>query len=214
IPVSTLAVSPDGKIAFVANDSHMEGAARAFDLTTGRVLFTPTNILGIKAGVFSPNGRTLVTSEYEDLYVRDAATGKVLRKIKGPHTDSGSSRSWGLINFTPDGKAIVTVSQGKFIHLIDFETGKTIRDIAISNPESDLGPGWSVVNDVAISPDGKQMASGGYDNDKGNYFARLWDVETGKELRRFPLGKQGYGVGCLAFSPDGKTLATLGTQSG
>jgi RNA polymerase sigma factor (sigma-70 family) len=214
IPVGTLAVSPDGKIAFVANDSHMEGSARAFDLATGRVLFTPTNIMGIRAGVFSPDGRSLVTSEYEDLYVRDAATGKVLRKIAGPHTDSGPSKSWGLISFTPDGKAVVTVSQGKFIHLIDFETGKTIRDISMTNPESDLGPDWSSVLDVAISPDGKLLASGGYDNDKGNYFARLWDVETGKELRRFPHGKQGYGVRCLAFSPDGKTLATLGTQSG
>ena len=35
------------------------------------------------------------------------------------------------------------------------------------------------------------MASGGYDNDKDNYFARLWDVETGKELRRFMHGKTG-----------------------
>ena len=38
------------------------------------------------------------------------------------------------------------------------------------------------------------MASGGYDNDKDNYFARLWDVETGKELRRFMHGKKGYGI--------------------
>jgi WD40 repeat protein len=58
------------------------------------------------------------------------------------------------------------------------------------------------------------MASGGYGNDKGDYFARLWDVATGKEVRRFMHGQKGYGVACLAFSPDGKTLATLGTQSG
>ena len=38
------------------------------------------------------------------------------------------------------------------------------------------------------------MASGGYDNEKGNYFARLWEVETGKELRRFMHGPTGYGI--------------------
>src|SRR5262249_15032936 len=38
--------------------------------------------------------------------------------------------------------------------------------------------------------------------------------ETGKELRHFMHGKVGYGIASLAFSPDGKTLATLGTQAG
>src|SRR5262249_30785422 len=43
---------------------------------------------------------------------------------------------------------------------------------------------------------------------------RLWDRERGKELRRFPHGKRSYGLRSLAFSPDGKTVATLGENSG
>ncbi len=74
--------------------------------------------------------------------------------------------------------------------MIDFESGKTIRDFSNDNPESNLGSDCSSVLGIAFSPDGKRMASGGFDNDKGNYFARLWDVETGKELRRFMHGKQ------------------------
>src|SRR5205807_6549569 len=74
--------------------------------------------------------------------------------------------------------------------------------------------GFQQVLAIAFSPDGKLMATGGYANDKENYFARIWDVETGKELRRVVHGKQGSGIASLAFSPDGKTLATLGTQAG
>jgi len=205
--VKTMTVSRDGKMAFVANDNHMP---RAFDLASGRVLFSP-NLGNIEVGAFSPDGRTLVVKQGFALYVRDAFTGKEIRTIEGPRTNSWSSE---LLEFTPDGKAIAVTSQGKFIHLIDFESGKTIRDFSHDNPESSLPSGFSQVLAIAFSPDGKRMASGGYANDKDNYFARLWEVETGKELRRFMHGKRGYGVRSLAFSPDGKTLATLGTQAG
>src|SRR5262249_15392649 len=57
----------------------------------------------------------------------------------------------------------------------------------------------------AFSPDGKRMASAGYDPEKRVSFARLWDVETGKELRRFAAGEGR--LTALAFSPDGATLA-------
>lgn len=53
---------------------------------------------------------------------------------------------------------------------------------------------------AAFSPDGKRVAIGG-----GRWGLVLWDVETGKEVRR--LSPQG-GVSKIAFSPNGKTLAT------
>ena len=40
----------------------------------------------------------------------------------------------------------------------------------------------------AFSPDGKRMAAGGYDHVKGVHYARLWEVATRKELRRFTAG--------------------------
>ena len=93
-------------------------------------------------------------------------------------------------------------SQGKVIHLIDFESGKTIRDF----------PHGDSVFGIAFSQDGKLMAGGSNEHEKGNYFARLWEVETGKELRRFMHGTTGYGLRSLAFSPDAKTLATAGDE--
>src|SRR5258708_5043579 len=53
---------------------------------------------------------------------------------------------------------------------------------------------------LMFSPDGKELVSVGDD-----MLIRIWDPATGKELRQI-RGHRG-GVECLAFSPDGKTLA-------
>ena len=55
------------------------------------------------------------------------------------------------------------------------------------------------VMSVDYSPGGKTIASGGRD-----WTARIWDAETGKEIRRWELDGRALAV---RFSPDGKTLA-------
>lgn len=203
IPVSNMAVSADGKIAVAVNGNHVMGATRVFDLVSGRPLYAFAGWDGtsIEAAALSPDGKTIVTKQDFSLRVRDAVTGKELRKIELKRSNSYSRNEW--LAFTPDGKAIAVTTEGKDIHLIDFETGKTIRDL----------PHGSAVFGIAFSQDGKLLASGSNEHEKGNYFVRLWDLEAGKELRRFMTGSTGYGIRSLAFSADAKTLATAGDDA-
>ncbi|MGL4462299.1 MAG: WD40 repeat domain-containing protein, partial [Planctomycetia bacterium] len=61
----------------------------------------------------------------------------------------------------------------------------------------------ALVYAVAFSPDGKMLASGGFDKK-----ATLWNTDDGKSLRSWEA--HGGPVYSLAFAPDGKLLATSG----
>src|SRR5271156_3720178 len=65
-----------------------------------------------------------------------------------------------------------------------------------------LGHSGTVLS-VAFAPDGKQVLTGSGDNT-----ARLWDAQSGKELRTFTGHSDS--VHSVAFAPDGKQVLTGG----
>ncbi|CAN5390049.1 hypothetical protein BH10PLA2_BH10PLA2_28980 [soil metagenome] len=106
---------------------------------------------------------------------------------------------------SPDQK-FVAAARGCNIELFD-ATGKSLRLLA--NPAlvgSDKKPTNaahpSLVEALALSPDGKTLASSSFQE------VALWNPLTGAMLRKL----EGFAerVVCLAFSPDGKLLATGG----
>src|SRR4029077_19451016 len=114
------------------------------------------------------------------------------RKVAPADTGGGTLTGW--ITFTPDGKSVaLTQGDAHGVVLVDLEKGTVAR----------IFPHAHVVYAAAFSPDGRLMAAGGYDSEKGTYFARLWEVATGTELRRLPHGNGG--LRTVAFSPDGKS---------
>ncbi len=111
--------------------------------------------------------------------------------------------------FSPDGKTLASTSNDTTVRLWDGATGES-RATLKGHEEQ--------VYAVAFSPDGKTLASAG-----GNPFEvgdllnplrpgelRLWDAATGEP--RATLKGHESTVYAVAFSPDGKTLASAGVD--
>jgi len=104
--------------------------------------------------------------------------------------------------FGPKGSWLVSVSDDKTAHLRIWDTTTGAERLTLKAPKGTF-------QSVAVSPDGKTLATGGTaGKDLGE--VRLWDAATGAE-RGVLHGHVGEVV-ALAFAPDGKTLATAGSK--
>jgi WD40 repeat protein len=124
-------------------------------------------------------------------------TWKCVQTLSG-HSDGGLDWYAGVtcIAFSPNREWIVSGSEDHTIKVWELSTGQEIRTLA--------GHAGFFVRSIAISPDGKFLASAGDD------IIKLWDVETGEEIRT--LSGHSSIIQRLVFSPDGKVLVSAGND--
>ncbi|MFP3941202.1 MAG: BamA/TamA family outer membrane protein [Thermoanaerobaculia bacterium] len=159
------------------------------------------------APALSPDGRRIAFLSTRDLFtidlfLADAETGEVLRKLVSadtdPHFDAlrfiDSAGAW-----SPDGRkfAFVVFARGdNRISVVDVQSGRIERRIAV--------PGVGAISSPAWSPDGRSLAFSGTDAETGYTDVYVLDLESGSAEN---LTDDRFGDLQPAWSPDGGTLA-------
>jgi WD40 repeat protein len=195
--IFSLAYSPDGRT--LASGS--QAAIVLWDLASGKILrqfsCNPGQMIWVRSLTFTPDGKGLISAR-EDARVRlwDPATGKEIRQFTG-HTNDVRCAA-----LSPDGRTLASAAD-KEIRLWETATGKMIRRLTGQKEP---------IRALAFSPDGKMLASGSDEISISSIW--LWEAATGKVQRRLPEDpkeiqqRRIHSFRTLAFSPDGKTLAT------
>jgi WD40 repeat protein len=210
-----LAVSPDGTMFAAAHQGPLPTLGGAdhkvyvWDVATleRRAVLD----LGDKSPydlTFSPDGRRLVAlaSSEGDSTVgsdRDGANSANLVTWRVPDFDGEEQvaldeNSLSTLEFTPDGKSMLTAGTEGVIQVRDPVTGE-VRD--------EFGSHSSTVREIAISPDGRTVASITVEDP----VVRLWDI-PGRKLLAVLTGHGG-SLNRVVFSPDGTVLASGGTDT-
>jgi WD40 repeat protein len=118
---------------------------------------------------FSPDGQLLATGSGEpsrsgELKIWKVSTGELVREIKNAHSDVVLG-----IDFSADGKLLVSGAADKFVRVFELGDGKLVKSFE-GHTHHVLGVSWK--------RDGRTLASCGADK-----VIKVWDVVTGEQRK-------------------------------
>jgi WD40 repeat protein len=186
-------IGPVFSAVFTADGSTLvtgaaDGNVKVWDVASRKAksTFHDESNAWVHAVALSPDGTMLASSHMSRIVLRELATGKLVRELKG---HSGEIDS---LCFSPDG---TTLASGARDHTA------RIWDVAAGRTRATIPGGLQWVWTVAFGPDGRTLAL-----TNGDGTVRFWNVSQGHwiAIDRAPADT----AASAAFSPDGKTLAT------
>ena len=179
--------TPDGKTLASASD---DGTIRLIDCSAAYSGASPPEQPGIVTSIsFSSDSEFLATSN-------DKNEGRLWSVLAGDSMafpPNQSDQGVCCMAFSPIGGTLAIGRSDGTVNLVDPITGKQRIDIACPQ---------AVLRSLIFSPDGEMMA-GCFSNGE----IKVWDTRIGKELHSMNTGHD-YDHRSIAFSPDGKTLAS------
>jgi WD40 repeat protein len=187
--VNAVAVSADERFALSGSE---DKTVCLWDLETGQSLkVLKDHTESVYCVAFLPNEDGALSSGMDCTIRRwDLQTGKQVKQFATPGQDV-----WGLA-VDPQGRFALSTGPSPIVSRWDLANGTT----------ADCFRGHAdVVWSVALDGKGERAVSGGGDQGgQKDYTVRLWEVESGRELKRF--SRHTAAVGCVAFSPDGRRI--------